>query len=70
MANRKIIWTEEHIQYLRDNYPTQTAHDIADVIGCSDASVTLMARSLGIRKSPEFKKSDFIGRYVKRGRIK
>lgn len=64
---QRIDWTEERLQYLRDHYPTGTAEDIADVIGCSGDSVSRKARELGIRKSPDFKKSNFIGRYVKRG---
>ena len=63
---RKIDWTEEMLQYLRDHYPTETAQDIADVIGCSDCTVNKKARELGIMKAPSFRKSDFQGRYVRR----
>ena len=66
----KITWTEEMLRYLREHYPTGTAHDIAEVLGCSDATVNLKARALGIAKAPEFRKSAFIGRYVKRGIIR
>lgn len=66
----KIDWTEEKLQYLREHYPTGTAHDIAEVLGCSDATVNLKAHALGIEKDPSFRRSNFIGRYVKRGIIK
>ena len=66
----KIDWTEEKYQYIRDHYPTETAQDIADVIGCSDCTVNLMAKKLGVCKAPSFRKSDFHGRYVKKGKFK
>ena len=69
MSNR-IEWTEEKLQYIREHYPTETAQDIADVIGCSDCTVNVKAKDLGVSKAPSFRKSNFIGRYVKRGKIK
>lgn len=65
MSNR-IEWTEEKLQYLREHYPKGTAQDIADVIGCSDTTVNVKARALGIKKATTFRKSDFHGRYVKK----
>lgn len=66
---RHFDWTEEQIAYLREHYPTGTAYDIAQVIGCSESTVAKKARLLGIRKDPSFKRTDFIGRYVRRGVI-
>jgi len=66
----KIDWTEEKLQYIREHYPTETAQDIADVIGCSDCTVNFKAKELGVVKAPSFRKSDFQGRYVKKGRLK
>jgi len=66
----KIDWTEEKKQYIREHYPNETAQDIVDVIGCSDCTVNLMAKKLGVVKSPSFRKSDFHGRYVKKGKFK
>lgn len=66
----KIDWTEEKLQYIREHYPTETAQDIADVIGCSDCTVNVKAKELGVSKAPSFMKSDFQGRYVKKGRLK
>ena len=66
----KIDWTEEKLQYIRYHYPTETAQDIADVLGCSDCTVNVKAKELGVSKSPSFRKSDFQGRYVKKGKLK
>lgn len=66
----KIEWTEEKLQYIRDHYPTETAQDIADVIGCSDCTVNVKAKELGVAKSPSFRKSDFYGRYVNKCKIR
>ena len=62
----KIDWTEEKLQYLREHYPKGTAQEIADVVGCSDTTVNVKARELGIKKDASFRKTDFRYRYVKR----
>lgn len=67
---RKFDWTEEKLAYLMEHFPTETADDIADVIGCSDSLVSTKAKQLGLEKSPDFHKWNYIGRYVKRGVIK
>ena len=67
---KKFDWTEEKLAYLREHFPTDSADDIADVIGCSDSTVSLKAKQLGLEKSPDFHKWNYIGRYVKRGVIK
>lgn len=64
---RHIIWTEEKLAYLREHYPTEPANDIAEVIGCTDTAVSWKAKRLGIMKSPDFNKYDYIGRYVRKG---
>ncbi len=64
--NNKIVWTKSKLQYLIEHYPTDTANDIADVIGCSDFSVSRKAKELGIKKSIDFKRWNFIGRYTNR----
>ena len=46
----KIDWTEEKLQYLREHYPTGTAHEIADFVGCSDDTVNRKAKELGRQK--------------------
>ena len=67
---KKFDWTEEKLAYLREHFPTDSADDIADVIGCSDSTVSYKAKQLGLEKSPDFHKWNYIGRYVKRGVIK
>ena len=67
---KRFEWTDEKIQYLREHYATETADDIADVLGCSDSTVSYKAKALGLEKSPDFHKWNYIGRYVKRGVIK
>ena len=59
------MWTKEEIDYLRANFPTMTAIDIADHIGCSNPTVARKAMELGLEKSPEFRKAEFRCRYVK-----
>ena len=67
--NKKVEWTEEKIKFLIEHYPTGTAHEIADFVGCSDDTVNRKAHELGIKKDPSFKTQNFIGRYVRRGVI-
>ena len=67
----KKIWTEANIAILRDLYPTTPANDIADKIGCSDATVLLKAKELGLKRDPSFDSHNFIGRYTRnRGKYK
>lgn len=66
---RKFEWTDDMVAYLREHWPTGTAFDIAQVLGCSETTVSKKAKRLGIAKDPSFKRTNFIGRYVKRGVI-
>lgn len=65
---KRIEWTAEMLDCLERRYPTDSASDIADALGCSTSTVVNKARKLGIRKSQDFRRSDFIGRYVRHGR--
>lgn len=47
MASR---WSEQEKQFLRDNYRTMTAEQIAHAIGRGRSSVYEMARRAGIKK--------------------
>lgn len=73
MANkyksRRIEWTDEQLEYMRIHYPTETAGDIADVLGCSSTTVINLAHRLGLQKSPDFKASDYVNRYVQRAGV-
>lgn len=66
---RRIQWTDEQLDYMRKHFPTEPAVDIADVLGCSNATVGNLARSMGLKKSPDFRKSDYANRYVQRGGV-
>lgn len=61
----KRSWSLEEIDYLRKNFHTMTAGDIADHIGCSSPTVSNKARELGLKKSPDWRKSDYYLRYVR-----
>lgn len=64
------VWTDEAVETLRRLYPTTPANDIADVIGCSDDTVRVKAKQLGLQRDPSFHRNNFIGRYVKKGKYK
>lgn len=64
------IWTADNIEKLRRLFPTMPATDIADEIGCSDCTVLVKARELGLRKDPSWHRNNYIGRYTGRGRYK
>lgn len=68
-GRRRIQWTDEQLDYMRNHFPTEPAGDIADVLGCSSTTVTNLARSLGLQKSPDFKASNYVNRYVQRGGV-
>ena len=68
-GHRRIQWTDEQLDYMRNHFPTESAGDIADVLGCSSVTVGNLARSMGLRKSPDFRKSDYANRYVQRGGV-
>jgi hypothetical protein len=57
-------WTDEEVAFLRENFSHMTAIDIADVLGCSNTTVSTKARELGLTKSPEWSKAMYRGRYV------
>lgn len=68
-GHKRIQWTDEQLDYMRKHFPTEPAVDIADVLGCSSTTVINLARSMGLEKSPDFRKSDYANRYVLRGGV-
>lgn len=64
------IWTTDNVRTLCELYPTMTAGDIADIIGCSDCTVSLKAKELGLKKDKSFKTNNFYGRYTGKERRK
>lgn len=41
-------WSEEHLQILKDNWPTRTSGEIAEMVGKSRGAVMGMKRRLGL----------------------
>ena len=68
--SRKFDWTEEKLKYLTEHYPNEPQDDIADVLGCSGTTVFAKAKSMGLKKSPDYHPWNYLGRYVKHGVIK
>ena len=64
------IWTDEAIATLRRLFHNTPSQDIADIIGCSDNSVLLKAKQLGLKRDPDYSRHNFIGRFTGRGRFK
>lgn len=64
------IWNDEKDAILREMYPTHPCGDIASVIGCSDYTVSLRAKKLGLTRAPDYDQYAFKGRYTKIGRYK
>jgi len=64
--SRQRKWTDEEIAYLKEHYPFEPASDISDVLKCSDTTITILAKKLGIKKDKSFKKSNYKFRYVKK----
>ena len=64
------IWNHKAVAILRRLYPTTPSQDIADVIGCSDATVLHKAKELGLQRDPSFHRNNFIGRYTGKGHYK
>ena len=64
------IWNDEKDAMLRELYPTTPNDDIASVIGCSDSTVSMRAKKLGLQRAPSYNQYAFKGRYTKIGRYK
>ena len=58
------IWNDETLETLRRLYPNTPATDIAEVIGCTGASVLLKAHQLGLKKDQSFHTINYYGRYT------
>lgn len=60
----RFDWNEERLRYLTEHFPTESADDIADVVGCSNTTVRGKARELGLQKAPDYSTKKYIGRYT------
>lgn len=45
-----ISWSDEHTQYLIDNYQSKTAKEIGEFVGRSEGAVARKARDMGLSK--------------------
>jgi hypothetical protein len=54
------VWTEENIEFLKQNYHCMTAGEIARYIGCPPRAVYMKAQKLGLRKQPANGKQSII----------
>lgn len=72
MSQRRFttIWNDEKDAILRKMYPTTPNGDIATVIGCSDFTVSMRAKKLGLARAPEYNQYTYKGRYTHTGRYK
>lgn len=57
-------WSKEELNYLRERFATESASDIADVLGVSAPLVAFKARELGLQKAPGWNKQAYRNRYV------
>ena len=58
-TTKRILWTPNHDDILKERFHTDCLHDIASHIGCTCSTVSNHARRLGLRKiSPSGRNSD------------
>ena len=63
-VSRRHRWTADELQYLVDRFSTESGADIADHLGVSPTLVCNKARELGLKKSDDWSKRQYTGRYV------
>lgn len=61
---KRVVWNESMLGYIREHYANEPACDIAEVLGISDKTVSVKAREMGLKKSPDFDKHSYCGRYT------
>jgi HNH endonuclease len=54
---KRVIWTQEEIEFLKNNYENTLTSQLAQILGKNISAVYRMAYSLQIRKTQEFIKS-------------
>lgn len=59
-------WTDEELDYLRKEYPLGVISDIAEHIGVSDGVIRKKVEELGLKRSPDYSRSVYQNRWVKR----
>ena len=63
--DRRIVFSEEEIAYMREAYKTESCGDIADKLGVSSQTISTYAREHGFERAPEWSKKNYYGRYTK-----
>ncbi len=63
---RKSFWNDENVSVLVKMYPDSPLGDIADVLGCSQTTVGVKAKQMGLKKSPTYDTRRYCYRYVGR----
>lgn len=56
-------WPDEHLEILRRDYPVKPAREIATALGRKVSAVYGMAKKLGLKKPPEWWRSEKSGRH-------
>lgn len=57
-------WSQEQIDYLKENYPTKPLIDLAEVIGFSAPTIRRKAQELGLKRAENYDVKNFIRRHV------
>lgn len=61
--NQGVVWTDEMVAYLRENYATTPVSDMADYLKVSPGTIDRKAEKLGLKKDKGAKKV-YVARYV------
>lgn len=64
-ACRAAVWTDSQIACLKENYPTTTLADLAQLIGYSGVTIQKKAKELGLRRADGYRVQNFNRRYVR-----
>ena len=63
----KRRWLPAEEELLREHYPHLPTRAIAQALGVTERRVYAKAKNMGLKKTPEFLTSDYVGR-IRRGR--
>lgn len=59
MSRNSNPWTDEEIQFVKDNYETMTQREIAEKINRTESAVNIKASKLGLKKGYQFNRRYF-----------
>jgi hypothetical protein len=66
----KKVWTNDEIEYLRQNFSTKPVCDLCDRLPYSQPTISKMARKLGLRKIEGYRRGKYTGRYIRKYKSK